>query len=233
MPFLSNPSSPHKLSARIAQTLGLVPVLGSVAEALSDSDGAVALRLEVVDHLLNQRNNSLLVYIVREDNVAVSRGVGAELVVELLSRDVRGLGGIVFIILGIEAGVDDVVAQAGHIAQARGVAGQERRAHVLGGEAGDAASSILELGHLGDAVRRGEGAQVWVGVGVGADKVALGLHAANVVRTGCRLDVAPVVAVDEEGGLDVVGGERIEELGGVGEGAIVKGEGDDAVLCAL
>lgn len=47
------------------------------------------------------------------------------------------------------------------------------------------------------------------------------------------VDVGPVLAVHEEGGLVAVLLELVEELVGVGEGTIVKGEGDVPVDSAL
>lgn len=73
--------------------------------------------------------------------------------------------------------------------------------------------------------------------GVAGDLMAIGDHAADdgrVPRAGV-LDLAlgAIVTDDEEGGLDLVGLEDVEELGGVDVGAVVKGQGHLALVDAL
>ena len=111
------------------------------------------------------------------------------------------------------------------------------RAEIGRNDAQDGLESDLVVDDLGAALLGRDKLEVLVTPGVAADLMALGDHAADdgrVPRAGV-LDLAfgAIVADDEEGGLNLVGLEDVEELAGVDVGAVVKGQGHLALLDAL
>lgn len=211
--------------ASIASRGITIPVDGSITKALADSHQTVAPVLGGLDQTQGELLNGRLVDVVGEGDVLVGRGVGADGAVE----DVLAVGDVALVVEGVDVPVDDVIAEVAQVGEALAGAAAVRRAHV-GGEV--PAEGVLEdlfvLRHVASAGGGGEGVEVWVVVGMGAELVAVVYNAAQDIGVWCLGCVSPVEAVGEEGGLDLLLGEEVKELVGVEEGAIVECEGDGA-----
>lgn len=208
-----------------------IPVLRIIAETLPNRHRLIASRLERINHELSEIIRRLLVNIMTQLNVRMRlcirrHSIGEDVLARLdLGRRV------IEIILGVDVEVDDVVAELGDIVQAPRVARARRvgRAEVLGEPAEDVAEGHLVVDELlrADLVRRG--GEVLVGPRVRGELVAGGVHPAEDggIARGLVVDLAlaEVVARDEEGGLDAVGVEDVEDVVGQGVGAVVEGQG--------
>jgi len=185
--------------------------------------------------MLGERLHGPLMHVVLETDVSAA-AARRDRVVEDGHAGPDGAGRVVVVIQRVDVPHDDVVAQRGHVGEAAAVAVTIGRAHVRREEAEDIPHNLLHSRHLLPPVGRGEPVEVRVGEGVGGDLVALGVHPPQDIRVGRLARVAPVDAVDEEGGLGAVACEDVKELGGVDEGAVVEGYGDgsgDGACCDL
>lgn len=139
---------------------------------------------------------------------------------------------VIEIILGVNVEVDDVVAELGDIVQAPRVARARGvgRAEILGEPAKDVAEGHLVVDELLRADLVGGRGEILVRPRVRGELVAGGVHPAQDGRVAggfvVDLALAEVVARDEEGGLDVVCVEHVEDVVGERVGAVVKGEGE-------
>lgn len=163
--------------------------------------------------------------VVVQDDVAVRRGsVGHARRVPVLG-DLDQRGRVVLVVLGVEVGADDVVAELAHEAHAVGAARQERRAHVRREPAKDVAKGHLVVDHLRLADRAVGRLEVLVRPGVVRDLVARVVRALDDggprVAAAVDLALAHVVARDEEGGLDAEGVQLVEQLAREALGAVV------------
>lgn len=123
--------------------------------------------------------------------------------------------GVMLPVVGIDVGVDDVVAELTENAEGNVVGAEVRRSHVSWELSDDADQLILELGHLGlnsgstdsGHVRMAVTVRVsvslsvffYINVRMGANLVAVLEHPGN--GRAIILDVAPVLSVDKEGSL--------------------------------
>jgi hypothetical protein len=138
--------------------------------------------------------------VVIQDDEAVGDGVaGGEFVEGALGVADRLRGGV-GVVLGVEVGGDDVVAEVGHVGFAGGVEGEVGWAHVGGEDAEDVGDGGFVLVHL---VASGGG-----GEGVRGDLVTFIVGAAdNFGPLGNFVDFAiAIVADDKESRFDVVFG---------------------------
>lgn len=203
-----------------------------ITQALRHGHNLVAQALDIVNRPRSHQLDSALIGIVVESHVSSALGSGVDNggVLELLSlhQGIIGqlMGGGVVIDIGIGGGNvpgGDDVAEALEGAldlQIVSVAVTEsavtiRRAHVAGYDAEDVLEGLFELGHLkGDAVD-GQLGELGMGPGVGGDLVAF---IEGAFEDGLDLGVVNallVVSVDEEGDLDVLLCEEVQEAVGV------------------
>lgn len=154
--------------------------------------------------------------------------------------------GVVLPIVGIDVGVDDVVAELTKNAQRNVVGAEVRGSHVSWELSGNVNQLIFELGHLGlDSGRIDSGhvrmtitvrvsvdpsAYLHIDVRVGANLVAILEHAGN--SRAIILDIAPVLSVDEEGSLHASRQKLVKQVLGVCERAIVESKGNGIGLGA-
>lgn len=135
-----------------------------------------------------------MTYIVGKGEVAT--GVDAVL-------QVRGAGHVAdggeLVVEGVDVGLDDMVPKLSEHTKGLVVVAEERRPHVGGDLADDGIEGIFELDHGADDTGVAEGGEVGVSIGMRADLVSVGNHAADDILE--VVDVAEVVAVDEEGSL--------------------------------
>lgn len=110
----------------------------------------------------------------------------------------------------VNVGVDDVVAQLAQDAQGLVVVAEEGGPHVRGRRADNSVQGLLEVRHGRDDAGVAQRREVGVRVRVRSDLVAVGDHAADHALV--VVDVAKVVAVDEEGGLSPVSARRETSL---------------------
>jgi hypothetical protein len=144
---------------------------------------------------------------------AVGGNVTGEPVLGVLDQKRR----ILFVVVGINIEVDDMVTKVGQISLALTNTAGVRRAHVGGDLANNVAKSHLVLPHLLLAVDLGDGTQVQMGPGVGSNLMTLSIHALdNVNELGCDIDLAlaDVVASNEEGSLCVVLLHQVQDVRG-------------------
>lgn len=162
-------------------------------------------------------------------------------------------GGVVLPVKRVDISIDDVVSQSLHDGEGVGVVAEVRGTHVRGPLSNDLEELSLQTSHLGSDIGVADGSKVGMAVTVEvlalyelshsilsammkhirvrAELVTLGddtLDGGSVV-----VDVGPVLAVHEEGGLVAVLLELVEKLVGVGERTIVESEGDVPVDSAL
>lgn len=113
-------------------------------------------------------------------------------------------------VISVEVGVDDVVVAEG--GQAGRVAVEVRGADVGGPLPDDGDESVIEGVHLRLNASGREGGEVWVRPRVRTDLMSVRNHAGNDGGLGGVGDRgAPVLAVDEESGLDTTGRQEVEE----------------------
>jgi hypothetical protein len=122
-----------------------------------------------------------------------------------------GFRRVVGVVLGVEVGGDDVVAEVGHVGFGGGVVGEVGGAHVGGEEADDVDEGFFGFVHFFSSCGGGEGGEIGVGPGVGCDLVSFIVGSPDDVGPlGYFVDVTvAVTADDEEGGFDVVSGQDI------------------------
>lgn len=211
-----------------------IPVLGIIAETLPNRHRLIPSCLERIDHELSEVVRRLLVNIVAQLNVRVRLGIRRHSIGEDVLARLDLSRRVIEIILGVNVEVDDMVPELGHIVQTPGVAraGRIGRAEVLGEPAEDVAEGHLVVDELLRADLVGRRGEVLVRPRVRGELVARGVHPAQDGRVARGLVVdlalAEVVARDEEGGLDVVGVEHVEDVVGQRVGAVVKGQGECA-----
>lgn len=149
-------------------------------------------------------------------------------------------------VVGVDVGVDDVVAELTENAKGNVVGAEVRRSHVSWELSDNVNQLVLELGHLGldsgctdsGHVRMavtvgmsvGPSAFFHISVRMGANLVAVLEHAGN--SRAIILDIAPVLSVDEEGSLHASRQKLVKQIFGVCERAIVESEGDGIGLGA-
>lgn len=209
---------------------GLVPVSGvRVTEANSDGDDLVVKSLDVGNRPGAQLGNGTLVSIVHQLHVvSTGRGtadsrsnnttldLGQGIICQLVDSEVvinigvsrRNVPGGNDISETLQRRLDlDVVS----VSIAEGTI-TIRRAHVTGDDSEDVKEGLLDALHLEGDLVDGEGGQLRVGPGVGGDLVTGLIGALDDGADGGVVDATVVVAVDEEGDLDLLLVEEIEEL---------------------
>jgi hypothetical protein len=145
-------------------TSNAVPVGNRVAEALTNGDTLVSHIGDGLEHVLSQVVGGLLVDImlnVEESGASLSRrsalsDVSKEPILGVLDQ----VGAVLFVVIGVDVEVDDVVTEVSHVGLALASAAGVRWAHVGGDLANDVAESHLVLPHLLLAVDLGNGTEV-------------------------------------------------------------------------
>lgn len=199
-----------------------IPPPPIITKTLSHSNRSQPPRPKRVQHMRRQTNNSLLMNIMRQRQVATPIQSLLKIALSLPGH----LRARVFIILRIEIRIDDFVAEACEEIHARAVTGEVGSAEVGGHEAEDVEEGLLVVGNFGGHGVPGEGREISVRPGVGSELVAFGVDALeDVGPLGVPvIDVAsPATTDDEESGLCAVPGKGIEELVSVGRWPVVEG----------
>lgn len=199
---------------------GLVPVGSRVAKALADGNRDTGAAADGVKDLGDQVADSVDVHVVEKRDGTESSGA----LLEKLESNV-GLGrGVVLPVKSVDISTDDVVAKCLHDGESVGAVAEVGGSHVGRVLSDDVEEIGLKAGHLSANLGTADGSEVRVAVSVGANLVTLVDHSLDNSLVG--VDVAPVVAVQEESGLVAVLLELVKKLGGVLERTIVKGEGN-------
>lgn len=148
----------------------------------------------------------LAVDVVVQDDIADRARIAGGEIVKGSDRVADQIWRVVGVVLCVEVGGDDVVAEVGHVGFAGAVECQVGGPHVGGEEAEDVAECDFGFVHFVASGGRGKGGEIGVVPGVGGDLVAFVVRAFDDVRPlGYFVDVAvAVVADNEEGGFYVV-----------------------------
>jgi hypothetical protein len=166
-----------------------------------------------------------------------ARTVVRDAVLEPVLGDLDVARVVLFVVVGVDVEVRNVVAEIGHVLLAAGVdgAGRVRWAHVCGDLTQDVAESHFVHPHLILAVDGGDLGEVEMCPGVRGDLVAFSVDPLDGVGV-LLVDTAlvDVGAGHEEGGLGVVGFEEVENvLGEVSLRAIVISQGYSSRFCTV
>jgi hypothetical protein len=199
---------------------GLVPVGSRVAKALADGNRDTGAAADGVEDLGDQVADSVDVHVVEERDGTESSGT-------LLEKPESNIGlgrSVVLPVKSVDISTDDVVAKGLHDGESVGAVAEVGGSHVGRVLSDDVEEISLKTGHLRADLGTAQSSEVRVAVSVGANLVTLVDHSLD--NSLVVVDVAPVVAIQEESGLVAVLLELIKKLGGVLERTIVKGEGN-------
>lgn len=138
---------------------------------------------------------------------------------------IYGVLGILLPVVGVEAGVHNVVIIEG--AQAVAVAREVRRAGIGRALSDDTHESVVESPHLGLDGAVAKSGEIWVRPGVRTDLVALVDHTLNERSLRPISDGStPVLAVDEESSLDTTRRKIVQKVGGEVVWAVIESESE-------
>jgi len=200
------------------------------SEALCNSDELVALVLEQRYNVVQDVMGSSFVHFVIESEDGLRLRVGVdEVAVTLFHR----LGTNTPCVTGVKVPHDQVLSSLAGNALDKGVRAAVGWASKGWGGAGYLRDQILDEPELVMELVEGELGEVGMAPGMRRDLVALVIGPFDALGVFLGISTAPVVSVDEEGGLSAILSQFISNVVCVGIGAIVKGQRNSVVDRAL
>lgn len=214
-----------------------VPVRRGVVHALTDSDGSVAVLVDVVEHVSSQVLGGKLMDVVSNDKcVTVRAGLDhavAEVVLSLLDL----LRSKLIVVVSVEIERSDDIAELLHVVHAGLLdASRVRWTHVGWVLADDVADGHLVLDHLVVTLCAGDLVKVLVRPSMTSDLVAILVHLRNCVSPGVGLidrTFADVVTGNKESGVGATVLKLLHDFFSVYVWAIIVSNGNGLGLQAL